>query len=893
MPLHVVTQQKDQEYIVLIIDRKKRFSDFLAERMVDEMTVVMVSHTPPANESVIHVPFEGDIPQIPDGNYSHIFFIADTQTPETLVEPLLTKAHATNGRFIFVCDRQVYSTHLSETIHKDGVLSSIVVTGDIYDEKNKGQIQKLFYYAKQNATIILPNTGVGSVYPVSFQETIEAILHVGFGTGRTKIAYAFSNHPFTFLAIAHVLQKADPMLKIDFSEENQSDLSPSRNGIYLAKQETSLATIIHAFHRYRQDGQIEKKDRKETTPEAFFPASTSTTVKKKVFTWKYKLWVFLSCFLFLVLLPIFSEFFGIFLLSQLPRLLSQQQFYQGISVAQASENFFTFTQTSSTSVFSVLEILGEGAIVTSIKNMLVNQMQLARTVKLFAIAGEDYTTATNGTSWTPGATLQDGIGALQSALLSFEQMHIPSFFRIPSADVAAMQSVEPLLTNTSPLLPQLLGVNKKQTYLILFQNNMELRPSGGFIGSYAIMAMDKGKISDMSIHNVYDADGQLKGHIEPPFVIRRYIPLVHWYLRDSGFDVDFAKSAADAAFFLKEETNQQVDGVIAIDLSFVQQLITAVGPVYIPQYNQTVTAENFFLLTEKHAEKNTFAGSTQKQDFLQALFIALQESLKIKHVSPFGIIQMITMSIQEKHILFADADPFVQDALTVNDLSSSLWDPRPSNQNRVNDFTGINEANIGVNKDNYFLKRSVAQQVTIAPSGSVSAQLTVTYTNTNNGNWPGGPYKNYLRFILPENAILRSVIINGIDQRLVAAVTNPAVYEAPGFQAPIGLETERTGEEGKTIYGFLVTVPTNQTNTIVIHYDIPQTFVMSQPAFTYSALLFKQPGALSYPYTFSLVYPKTAKPLGIPAGMSRNENTLTGAFAFDQDKTITVTFSNP
>jgi len=64
---------------------------------------------------------------------------------------------------------------------------------------------------------------------------------------------------------------------------------------------------------------------------------------------------------------------------------------------------------------------------------------------------------------------------------------------------------------------------------------MELRPGGGFIGSYGILTMDKGKVSDFKIHDVYDADGKLKASIEPQFPVRRYLKLPHLFLRDSNF----------------------------------------------------------------------------------------------------------------------------------------------------------------------------------------------------------------------------------------------------------------------------------------------------------------------------------------------------------------------
>src|SRR6185437_16558381 len=84
--------------------------------------------------------------------------------------------------------------------------------------------------------------------------------------------------------------------------------------------------------------------------------------------------------------------------------------------------------------------------------------------------------------------------------------------------------VIPLVT----IFPKLLGYNGTQTYLILFQNNAELRPGGGFIGSYGLVSFDHGKMGQFTIHNVYDADGLLTKHIEPSYIGRRYLQ-VHLY----------------------------------------------------------------------------------------------------------------------------------------------------------------------------------------------------------------------------------------------------------------------------------------------------------------------------------------------------------------------------
>lgn len=99
------------------------------------------------------------------------------------------------------------------------------------------------------------------------------------------------------------------------------------------------------------------------------------------------------------------------------------------------------------------------------------------------------------------------------------------------------------------LVPDLVGLYRKQTYLVLLQNNMELRPTGGFIGSFALLTFNKGQLLDFEVRDVYSTDGQLKGHVEPPTELKEHLGEAGWYLRDSNWDPDFPTSAARAAWF--------------------------------------------------------------------------------------------------------------------------------------------------------------------------------------------------------------------------------------------------------------------------------------------------------------------------------------------------------
>ena len=121
------------------------------------------------------------------------------------------------------------------------------------------------------------------------------------------------------------------------------------------------------------------------------------------------------------------------------------------------------------------------------------------------------------------------------------------------------------------------GFSGTQSYLVLFQNSMELRPTGGFVGSVGKLTMVDGLVADFTIFDVYELDGQLRGHVDPPDPIRTLLSQEHWYLRDSNWDPDFFESGQRAAWFYEKETGQSVDGVISVHRVRLFYPITTIG----------------------------------------------------------------------------------------------------------------------------------------------------------------------------------------------------------------------------------------------------------------------------------------------------------------------------
>ncbi|HEX8931671.1 MAG TPA: DUF4012 domain-containing protein, partial [Patescibacteria group bacterium] len=465
---------------------------------------------------------------------------------------------------------------------------------------------------------------------------------------------------------------------------------------------------------------------------------------------------------------------------------------------------------------------------------------------------------TQNKSAKPKADFLQALATLKNSLIILQRMRAEG--QLPEVLKTRLASLEPVLVpleNTIDALPTLLGFEGKKSYLLLFQNNMELRPGGGFIGSYGTLTVENGKVNGFKIADVYDADGKLAIHVEPPFGMSRYFGSKHWFLRDSNFDVDFPQNAEQAKNFLQLETGEKVDGVIAVDTDFLKAVLTAVGKVEVNDYHEIVTPDNFYLLTQNHAEKDFFPGSTQKKDFLRSLLTALQDRLSSgKEIDYQVLAKAIGESLLEKHLMFVSFAPATQEIFKVNNLSGSLWDGRALGKNTYLDFLGVIEANLGANKANYYLKRTLDQQVLVNEQGTIQTTTTVTYANTSQKDSPfGGDYKDYVRFALPKGAVLKAVKFDGVIQPTTAAITDPAVFTVKNFLPPKELEIETSEEQGKAILGFLILVPRGQTKKVTLIYENPRAIDLAQSTFSYDLELFKQPGAQNDLYSLAFNYP--------------------------------------
>lgn len=312
-------------------------------------------------------------------------------------------------------------------------------------------------------------------------------------------------------------------------------------------------------------------------------------------------------------------------------------------------------------------------------------------------------------------------------------------------------------------LPALLGAQEDKTYLVLFQNNLELRPTGGFIGAFALVTFSKGRLTDINMMDIYLADEQMKGNVEPPEPIKKHLNEANWYFRDSNWDPDFPTSAERAEWFLDKEVLVDVDGVIVVDLELIKDIIEIEESLYLTDFNKEITANNLYEVAQEESEKDLFPGSKKKAFFLTSLSQGIIDLISSGDLNDFKLAQTIYTNLEEKH-----AQVFLHDENSQNAISKAQWGgevklPSCDIDNCYADFFGIAEANFGKNKANYFIKRSMEIGVFL-DEDIVERKVEITLkNNANPALGDRAKYTSYLRVMVPRDSFFDEVEISGSE----------------------------------------------------------------------------------------------------------------------------------
>lgn len=418
-----------------------------------------------------------------------------------------------------------------------------------------------------------------------------------------------------------------------------------------------------------------------------------------------------------------------------------------------------------------------------------------------------------------------------------------------------------LINDALPLvkiLPELAGHPDTNTYLFLLENNSELRPTGGFIGTYGVIKVHEGEIIDFQTDNVYNLDSVSGISVTPPLPLQRYNQADTWYLRDANWSPDFPTSAEQAIWFYEHEggATRGFDGVIAITPTMIARLLDVTGPIETDGI--TFTSENFetelyYQVSRGYARQGI--AFTDRKDIIGNMgTILITKLLSLPQDQWPQLWDNLITNLNEKHLLLYSRNDDAQSLLVEQGWSGSV-------AQTDGDYFQIVDANLASLKSDPAVKRTVSYSLSM-DGDRPTATLSMQYHHVGDFDERTTRYRTYVRMYVPSGSEFISADGNDND------VTT-------------------TEELGKTVFETFMSIEPGTTETVSVTYALSPQVAAAINSGSYHLLAQKQPGTIDHQLSLSLNFGRDITSV-TPHTAVVDKNSITYQTAFLTDQTIDI-----
>ncbi len=447
-------------------------------------------------------------------------------------------------------------------------------------------------------------------------------------------------------------------------------------------------------------------------------------------------------------------------------------------------------------------------------------------------------------------------------------------------------------TDMLPAIPALLGSDSPRRFLVLAQNNEEIRATGGFISGIGRLEIEHGKILRFDIQDSYAVDNPNVTYPPPPEPMAIYMKAGYWMPRDANWSPDFPTSARKALELYSLSTGERMDGVIAFDQVFIVHLLESIGPIQLPPSQETVDSHNVKQwMVEAWAPDNGKTDEVwwgKRKEFMGQLARAIQQ--KLTHSEDFQTLlkvgQVILSDIPSGHFMIFLEDSNAQQVLQSAGLDSGVHLEK-------GDFLMLVDTNIGFNKADALIDRSLLYTVDLTSLENPIATLQVRYQNNAPPGIPcrhraeyGDTYEslrqrcywNYWRVISPAGSQMLSSQVPAIsgDQLLT------------GEPYP-GSVTNRPGEGGWAEFSGLILVPVASHADFVLSWQIPPSVIeFEEDEKRYMLRIQKQPGIVSLPVKIVVRFQDTVQVSPEETGWQKTEGKNEWVWQGQIDRSVEI-----
>ncbi|MBU0661118.1 DUF4012 domain-containing protein [Patescibacteria group bacterium] len=382
-------------------------------------------------------------------------------------------------------------------------------------------------------------------------------------------------------------------------------------------------------------------------------------------------------------------------------------------------------------------------------------------------------------------------------------------------------------------LPSLLGFEEKKTYLLLFLNNTEMRPGGGFIGSYATLEVEKGVPHILMMEGTEGIDGRAPANwkVTPPTILTKELYVDRWYFRDSNWSPDFIQSTKRSLEFYEAEGGvaaKEIDGVIGVTTHVLEAILEKTGPIEVQ--GLTFNASNVIELLEKEVEYDFQDRGIHFSDRKQIMRPFFDEIIKrVGYNALFDSEEYMALFmdlLKEKQIMIYG----VEEAIATM-AQEQGWDG--SMEKTDGDYLLWADANLAALKTDHAMERHVTYHISKQEEQFIG-QASMTYTHTGTFDWRTTRYRTYARIYVPAGSVLQEVEI--VDPQGNHIRIDPAQVDQ-GF------------EQGKRWFGIFTVIEPGKEEHLIFRYLLDPDIVQQIQSGTYQLTVQKQLGTEAHGLT--------------------------------------------
>ncbi|MDP1688575.1 MAG: DUF4012 domain-containing protein, partial [bacterium] len=387
-----------------------------------------------------------------------------------------------------------------------------------------------------------------------------------------------------------------------------------------------------------------------------------------------------------------------------------------------------------------------------------------------------------------------------------------------------------------------IGSDTPSNLLLLFQNSSEMRPSGGFLGSYASLTLSKGALQSFDVRDIYDPDGWINKKIIPPKPLQ--IMITDWEARDANWFLDYRLSAEKVIGRLEDsliykEKNTTFIGAIAVNTNVIVDLIGLAGPIELSQYKLTITKENFLDKVQYEVEAGTNKAKNQPKKILADMTpILLSRLSALNSGDKNKLFELLRARIVSKDIQIYFKDKSLEQFMEKYEMAGAVFD---APDNWSGDYLAVVNANVAGGKTDAYIEQHIIASSTFDMTGKATNSVIIKRDHSGGKTayrWYNVTNKDYIRLLTSPEAKL--INITNDTPRTINAPIN---FIAKGYvvDPDIALLEGSGIESGKNVFSAWRFTNPQSSSTISFSYE-RLSAIAPKSGITYQLVFDKQSG---------------------------------------------------